>query len=462
MIAAHEDIQRMFNEVLLHSQANAEEWHSDTINTDPLFTRWAEAKKKFIDMMGGKLIYEHPEPVTFELDTAAKEDRASGFVDWVYSITNHAGLLDFLSCNLEGLYENKTVHEFTIVNEYDGTICDIPAGMKLGKALNLFVRAGQCKADTISEIILELSRLIQECKVKGKLCFSVHPMDYLTLSENQHNWRSCHALDGEYRSGNLSYMLDDCTAIVYLKSDEDKVLPRFPNHIKWNSKKWRCLMFFDDARTTVWAGRQYPFFSQSALCAVRDLLFEPHSYFCATEKVNPLWANSWHHVGYKGDISLGEQQSTLSEMHVMFDGVIRPITHFVQDAPHSTHYNDLIRSTVYTPWMCAYGPYYNFTKDQPPLVIGYAPTCVHCGADTICDSDTMLCSRCLTDNTDIEHDDIAECTECGQRLYTPHEGIFCNICEAYYCRSCYNRHEEESTRHKPRKFFSWLDGLFDY
>ena len=28
--------------------------------------------------------------------------------------------------------------------------------------------------------------------------------DYLSLSENAFNWRSCHALDGEYRAGNLS------------------------------------------------------------------------------------------------------------------------------------------------------------------------------------------------------------------------------------------------------------------
>ena len=42
--------------------------------------------------------------------------------------------------------------------------------------------------------------------MEGYLYLSIHPLDYLSISETNHGWRSCHALDGEYRNGNLSYL----------------------------------------------------------------------------------------------------------------------------------------------------------------------------------------------------------------------------------------------------------------
>lgn len=84
--------------------------------------------------------------------------------------------------------------------------------------------------------------LIQEDKVTGILCLSIHPLDYLSLSENTYNWRSCHALDGEYRAGNLSYMMDNTTVVCYLKGEDEAELPHFPAEVKWNSKKWRMLL----------------------------------------------------------------------------------------------------------------------------------------------------------------------------------------------------------------------------
>ena len=72
----------------------------------------------------------------------------------------------------------------------------------------------------------------------------MHPLDYLSLSENTYNWRSCHSLDGEYRAGNLSYMMDKSTVICYLKSNDDVILSNFGPEVKWNSKKWRVLLYF--------------------------------------------------------------------------------------------------------------------------------------------------------------------------------------------------------------------------
>ena len=42
----------------------------------------------------------------------------------------------------------------------------------------------------------KMSMILQENCVSGRLCISVHPLDFISSSENTYNWRSCHALDG--------------------------------------------------------------------------------------------------------------------------------------------------------------------------------------------------------------------------------------------------------------------------
>ena len=126
--------------------------------------------------------------------------------------------------------------------------------------------------DILQEKHIPYNSNIQENKVTGTLCFSVHPLDFLSSSENNYNWRSCHALDGEYRAGNLSYMLDKSTIICYLKGAEKVKLPLFPEYIPWNNKKWRVLLHFSENWDIIFAGRQYPFESEEGIEIVRTLL----------------------------------------------------------------------------------------------------------------------------------------------------------------------------------------------
>ena len=84
----------------------------------------------------------------------------------------------------------------------------------------------------------------------------MHPLDFLSLSENTYNWRTCHSLDGEFKAGNLSYMIDSSTFIVYLRPEKTyNILLTFPNTVQWNSKKWRMLMFLSDDYQMMFAGR---------------------------------------------------------------------------------------------------------------------------------------------------------------------------------------------------------------
>ena len=111
-------------------------------------------------------------------------------------------------------------------------------GMKLLRAFKFFIS----DPDVLRDLQDKASMILQETKLSGYFYVSIHPLDYLSQSETTYNWRSCHALDGEYRAGTLSYMQDNVSLVCYIASDEKKQLPRFPAEVPWYSKKWRMML----------------------------------------------------------------------------------------------------------------------------------------------------------------------------------------------------------------------------
>ena len=247
------DIQEQFNKVISYSQGIPDP------QTDKLFEDWMEAKRDFIEAFGGKLIVEVPTKVSFTLDEDEKKVRLNDFIDTVYNRYSNDALGSFLEQESEGFFEN------VVMREYESNKGTIPKGMKLVKAFKFF----ESDKATLASIQDCASRVIQENKIEGTLCFSVHPLDYLSSSMNTYNWRSCHSLDGEYRAGNLSYMVDKHTILCYLKGADNVILPLFPNDVPWNSKKWRMLLYVSEYWDMVFAGRQYPFTSTPGLEIVR-------------------------------------------------------------------------------------------------------------------------------------------------------------------------------------------------
>ena len=229
---------------------------------DELMDNWLRAKSRFIDAFGGKLIWEYPVPCTFTLDESEKECRIAEFIDYIDDKYDNIDLKSFISRNQETFFENKV----NINSLHNGK--SIPRGMKLLKAFKYFISGERA----LDDIQTRASQIIQENKMSGTLCFSVHPLDFLSSSENTYNWRSCHALDGEYRAGNLSYMQDNSTIICYLRGADNVKLPLFPDDVPWNNKKWRVLIHISEKSDMIFSGRQYPFTSSNGIELVRKSL----------------------------------------------------------------------------------------------------------------------------------------------------------------------------------------------
>ena len=201
------EIKERFKEVIAYSQG------IQNPEVDELFQKWFKAKEYFIKAMNHELIYESPHKMTFSLDAKDKLFRIDVFVDIVNERWNNEDLADFIYYMRDSFFDNITTEDY----EYKGQI--IKKGTKLIRAFKYFEEDKY----VLTEIQNHASRIIQEDKIEGTLCLSVHPLDYLSASENTYNWRSCHALDGDYRSGNLSYMVDNSTILCYLKADNDEL-----------------------------------------------------------------------------------------------------------------------------------------------------------------------------------------------------------------------------------------------
>lgn len=394
----YQEIKKQFDQVLKHSQ------NLDSVNTDELFENWYAAKSYFIKGFGDKLIYE-VEDIEVEL---SKEDLFNlvviNFIKKIrakydsYDIPDH--FFKYIEQNYEDFATNILHQDWKISEEKT-----ISVGMKFTKSFKYFIT----NEEILNDVQMTASMVTQQCKVSGTFCLSVHPLDYLSVSENCHQWRSCHALNGEYKSGNLSYMQDSSTIICYIKSKEGDtfVLPNFPEDIKWNSKKWRMLLFVSDAKQMIYAGRQYPFASMCAMNKAREVFLN-----LFTDTKRPLWWGEyekdnwvdWQNY-YIEEVTYPNGESLeLYARYIPLPGHVLRVRDLITDVigpdrdPDDTdplHYNDLLRSSCYVK---PYYSYFRFTNADPQhFTIGSAVKCVRCGKEYVY-GEGMICEDCMDEN----------------------------------------------------------------
>lgn len=415
----YQDIKEQFKEVISYSQ--------DIPNpqVDILFSQWLEAKRDVIEAFGGKLIYEIPVPVHFHLGAQEKKNYFMEFVDHVAQVSHNEELVRFLEANGFGSFYDNIIPSTYI----DGDI-KVPCGMKMIKAFKYFEKDQRL----LEQLQNHASQLIQEDKIEGTLCFSVHPLDYLSTSCNTYNWRSCHALDGEFRAGNLSYMIDKSTVICYLKGADNVIIPSFPNTVPWNSKKWRVLLYLSDNWDMIFAGRQYPFNCQASM----DIVLR---YFLKALKLPEDRFDGWHN-DYVSKILLNNGENyTLSHRYLPIRHSLYEIENIVQDGKHSLQFNDLLNSSTYKEPLYAIkdNTWWFGGEDVPHFEIGKVVGCLNCEHNRIIDSEMMVCRDCAEELGLFEEEGYA-CECCGRRIYEDEEVWWVNdlpVCSHCYDEQCF-------------------------
>ncbi len=433
------DIKEQFDKVISYSQ-----YGIDNPKTDELFTNWATAKEYFYERFGNKYIWEYPEKITFELDEESKQGRVQDLINFAWSCGD-AELARFLEAQKEGFFKNKVLKDYvTDFNEI------ITKNTKLVKAFKFFIK----NQDRLELFQNRASQIIQENKIEGTLCLSIHPLDYLSISENDHNWRSCHSLDGQYRAGNLSYMMDSSTVVCYLKSENDTKLPHFPEDVPWNNKKWRVLLYFNNGKNLCFAGKQYPFPTNKAMDWIIDNCFEK----IFTDSWNEQRWAYWTEVIGKYEDKKNKTKFFFNDYYVPFENAIKNLRDVVIDASGSKQFNDVLSSSTYHPIFTYLirpslwgekGTNDCITNSFTRIRVGEQTNCLCCGKqETLLEGGTMMCYDCEYKYGNSDSSFFTNCECCGERVavddcyYTSNDEPVCEHCWNDYVKKCCNCNEE--------------------
>jgi hypothetical protein len=133
------------------------------------------------------------------------------------------------------LAENASINPEVLFAEIkESEIIRIDAKCKVIRFLNK-INKKYIHSSHFETFRIKHSMVLNTTKAKGTLCLSIHPNDFITMSDNAYNWDSCMSWEnqGEYKAGTIEMMNSPCVIIAYLQGDK--------HNSRWFNKKWREL-----------------------------------------------------------------------------------------------------------------------------------------------------------------------------------------------------------------------------
>lgn len=154
------------------------------------------------------------------------------------------------------LFTNRVAKEFSYRNK-DGKVIKVPEGAKVMKVLQKIAKEFDLPDFEIFRN--HISRITEIRKSKIKFTLSIHPLDYMTMSDNVNGWESCMNWTqgpGSYRAGTVEMMNSPMVVVAYITTK-----PYYPANtsIEWTSKSWRELIIVHP--NTICSVKSYPYYN---------------------------------------------------------------------------------------------------------------------------------------------------------------------------------------------------------
>ena len=183
--------------------------------------------------------------------------------------SNERGYLcDLISADnlISNTYRSWELPSEGFIFEYGDNKVKLVEGAKTMRLLGKVAKLFDLEKD-FEEFRLEHSRILNKKKLEGTLCLSIHPMDYITMSDNASKWSSCMSWNssGGYRRGTVEMMNSPMVIVAYLKS-ENKEYNVIPNTHNWNDKHWRALIITSPTGIISVKGYPYDSIELSTMC----------------------------------------------------------------------------------------------------------------------------------------------------------------------------------------------------
>ena len=400
-----EDKEKIRYYISEYAVANEEPDNADRADIDTILTPWDEAKVNLYNMFGKEFIlskkytYNENENTLIRALTSKTDWRAFSAIlrKKLRNDVDNASDIDFYYYFYDTDCVNNTLSK-SLTFFYNNKKYNFPVGTKymrfLGKLAELFDMK-----DAFEAFRLQHSMVLNQATQHGTLNLSIHPLDYMTMSDNNSGWSSCMSWqeNGCYRMGTVEMMNSPMVVVAYLTGSETMQFGRYT----WNNKKWRQLFVINEHVIT--PVKPYPYFDDELTKACLEWL-------------NELSGNQY------------------SEDNYLFGSGENRYLNYYRLAPTANcMYND-------------FGSCEHLTKIKLPVpdkregkVIRWSfnysgkSECMWCGATSSSndfDADSLLCYDCGGGSA------YHVCCQCGERIDEDYDDYFVDENGDYYCGSC--------------------------
>ena len=388
---------------------------------------WEEAKEQYLhQMMGGELI--KTKKISFKKSEEEIANTIREEVTRPYHFTDDDNpckiflnawneLADMLSTEHNDMELYWAMRELVSTNTLAANrirykAIDIPLpnekkyrvldGAKASKAIGKIALAyGLPKYE---EFRIAHSQALNEKSLTGEICMSIHPMDYMTMSDNDCGWGSCMSWTdhGDYRQGTVEMMNSPMVVVVYLKSSTDYVVNKQDNQV-WNSKRWREL--FIVTRDVIMGVKGYPYWNRDLESIALEWIKETIEN-SSLEGFGPYTDDILDYDGHDHKIRISTENGS-EEIYLDFGTGLM--------------YND-----VYDEHQLYIAK--DFSRVPDTIYYSGMAECMSCG-DRLYDYETesdLYCESC---------DPVYRCAECGE--WHDRDDLY-EVDGVLYCEYCYN------------------------
>lgn len=262
-----------------------------------------------------------------------------------------------------------------------------------------------------------ISNLCSNRSFKGNLTLSIHPLDFMTLSDNKCDWSSCmNWRNGSYSLGTVEMMNSNCAMVAYLNSDTEFA----PHGLPIPNKSWRALVFAH--KDILIVGKNYPYRNE-------DLELLVLKEVSALLKKNLNWDYQYKDQLYKDlfpfqSNSFVRESLSRQKMRYKENGASRHKIICYTDFM----YNDMIEDKDF-----GYYCYRNKPKKTLFLNLSGPVTCLCCGEtryewlDDLSVYSNSVCRSCRAN---------LRCRLCGHTLQDHEEVVFIEKGTHIICEDC--------------------------
>ena len=161
------------------------------------------------------------------------------------------------------------------------------------KAMKLFAKVAKAFGweEDFEHFRCQVSQLGAYKSKRVKICLSIHPLDYMTMSDNEEGWESCMSwyYGGEYRLGTVEMMNSPYVVVAYVPSENN-------TYYNWNSKRWRSLYIC--GQDFIRSIKGYPYFNEKydkvIINKLAKLYKEAEAYDFAGYQINKIVSGDIH------------------------------------------------------------------------------------------------------------------------------------------------------------------------